>query len=266
MGNIMNEIFFTADCHFSHPNVVLHCDRSRWIYPNSNYDPAKPYHFKSNNPKAVNMEQHDNDLVDNWNSIVGKKDTVYILGDLAWRNHSHFIMRLNGSPKFLLRGNHDKMNGESYNLFAELGGARYQYSFFTQIQKQHIMLSHCPYESWFSSCHGSWNLHGHSHGRMKERVDMLRVDVGVDCWGYFPVPWDVIVKKMKIKEQMKKEFFGSNCHRDSNNSDSNINLVDVQKQNIQLMIDAGIIGVNTIPLSQTILPEYNMEDIDEEET
>jgi hypothetical protein len=167
-------------------------------------------------------------------------------------------MRLNGSPKFLIRGNHDKMDQKSYNLFAELGGARYQYSFFTKIQKQQVMLSHCPYDSWFSSCHGSWNLHGHCHGRLKERVDMLRIDVGIDCWGYFPVPWEVIQKKMAIKEQMKKEFFSSNCHRDFN-----LNMREVQKQNIQLMIDAGIKVEQPIVSEEKVI-DFVKEDLEED--
>jgi calcineurin-like phosphoesterase family protein len=258
----MNNIFFTADLHLNHPNIILHCDRNKWLYPNPNFDSNKPYHFKFNNPKAVNLAQHDEDIIANWNSVVDKKDTVYILGDLCWKYHSHYIMLLNGT-KMLIRGNHDKMDLKSFNLFAELGGARYQYSFFTQIQKQQVMLSHCPYESWFSSCHGSWNLHGHCHGRMKERVDMLRIDVGVDCWGYFPVPWEVIQKKMTIKEQMKREFFGSDCHRDPNNTDCNFNLREVQKQNIQLMIDAGI-KVEQPIVSEEKMIDFAKEDLDEE--
>jgi hypothetical protein len=40
--------------------------------------------------------------------------------------------------------------------------------------------------------------------------------------------------QLKYLEQMKREFFGSDCHRDSNNTDSNINMREVQKQNIQV--------------------------------
>jgi len=258
----MSEIFITSDLHFDHANVALHCDRNKWICPNPFYDSTKPYHFKFNNPKAVRIDQHNEDLINNWNSVVGKRDEVWILGDLAWKRHSHFIMALNGK-KFLIRGNHDKMDLKAYNLFAEIGGARYQYSFFTQIQKQQVMLSHCPYESWFSSCHGSWHIHGHCHARLRERPDLLRIDCGVDCWGYFPVPWEVIQKKMTIKEQMKKEFFSSNCHRDPNNSDSNLNMREVQKQNIQLMIGAGIKVEQSI-VSEEKMIDFAKEDLDEE--
>jgi hypothetical protein len=130
-------------------------------------------------------------------------------------------------------------------LFAQLGGSHYQYSYFTQICGKQVMLSHCPYETWFSSCHGSWHLHGHCHGRLPERVELLRFDVGVDAWNYHPIPWDVIVAKMTEKEILKKEYFGSNNDDEENSSRSEGNESDqyvdiIRSKNIELLKKSGV--------------------------
>ena len=46
-------IFFTADTHFGHANVIKHDDRP----------------FKT-------VEEMDKAIIDNWNSVVGDKDEV----------------------------------------------------------------------------------------------------------------------------------------------------------------------------------------------
>ena len=50
-------------------------------------------------------------LIRNYNSMVAKNDTVYILGDLSFRipveEANNLIRQLKGK-KILLRGNHDK--------------------------------------------------------------------------------------------------------------------------------------------------------------
>lgn len=40
------------------------------------------------------------------------------------------------------------------------------------------------------------NLYGHSHGRLPEYNDKLQLDVGVDVWGYRPVPLELILMIM----------------------------------------------------------------------
>jgi len=56
-------IYFTADHHFGHANIIRHCSRP----------------FSS-------VAEMDASLLENWNSCVGQNDTVYILGDLFFRN------------------------------------------------------------------------------------------------------------------------------------------------------------------------------------
>jgi len=198
--------------------------------------------MKHNNNVKINISKHDEDLVKNWNSVVGKKDNVWILGDFAWKNHGHFIKALNGK-KFLIRGNHDKMPVNCFNLFSKIKGFSYHYSYFIHLYGKSVMLSHCPYETWFSSCHGSWHLYGHCHGRMPETLS-LKFDVGVDVWNYTPVHWEVISAKMRLKEHMMKENL--------KNKTEHIpwNIEQIKEMNLKLMTQVGYCKPNEIEKSE----------------
>jgi calcineurin-like phosphoesterase family protein len=56
-------IYFTADLHLGHANIINHCDRP----------------FSS-------VEEMDEHLINAWNSRVRPNDTVYIIGDLIFRS------------------------------------------------------------------------------------------------------------------------------------------------------------------------------------
>ncbi len=169
----MNNIFFTADLHLGHKAIV---------------------NFASRNFKTI--EEHDDCLIENYNSVVGRKDVVYILGDLAWNNHRHYIHALNGK-KVLVLGNHDKMSQFDYSLFTEICYVKE-----LKYNKQKIFLSHYPHKSWNGSCHCSkpnsnflGHLYGHSHGRMEE--DRIAFDVGVDVWKLRPIDIETVIKKFE---------------------------------------------------------------------
>ena len=53
-------------------------------------------------------EEHDEHLIEQWNSVVSKRDKVFILGDITMEspNHYHKLSRLKGS-KHVILGNHD---------------------------------------------------------------------------------------------------------------------------------------------------------------
>ena len=61
----MDQIYFTADLHFGHPNILKH-------------SPKRPY------SDTMDIVAHDAWLLDLWRSTVDKRDTVYILVDLTF--------------------------------------------------------------------------------------------------------------------------------------------------------------------------------------
>jgi calcineurin-like phosphoesterase family protein len=180
----MSNIFMTADTHLGHDSIRRHCNRP-W--------------------KTV--EEMDEALIARWNFVVGKKDQVYVLGDFAMykkipgvdsmTQYRRAFQQLNGK-KFLIKGNHDSMSREVYReCFSEV----YDGILDKTIDHQRVTLCHYPMVSWNASYHGSWSLHGHTHNRLKEVENVLRLDVGVDNpeWNYTPVPWDILRTKMSTK-------------------------------------------------------------------
>ena len=83
-------IYFTADTHFSHTNIIKYCDRP----------------FSS-------AEEMDEVLIKNWNDTVTKNDTVYVLGDFCFKSKGRWreiLLRLKYKQIFFIKGNHDKKN------------------------------------------------------------------------------------------------------------------------------------------------------------
>src|SRR5262249_42976067 len=57
-----------------------------------------------------------------------------------------------------------------------------------------IWVNHYPMRSWDKSFHGSWQLYGHVHGRLRREDEaqphLLTRDVGVDACEYRPVSFE----------------------------------------------------------------------------
>jgi calcineurin-like phosphoesterase family protein len=298
--------FVTADNHWSHRGIVLHCNRTPWLYPNPDFDPRKPFDFKRNNPKAVNLKQHDDDLIANWNRMVPKNGTVRILGDFAWSNHKQCLLALNGK-KIFVKGNHDraKQNDDFYKSFRDMDAeessqvrkecsswlkrfrngdidlnqcmdgvlssawvkfmqihdlgsiddmtreclnqfeAVHEMGFRTKIQGQDVTLCHYGLRTWAGSCYPiNFSLYGHSHGRLPEFDNMLSCDVGVDLWGYSPVPWRAVVRKMKMKIEWLKAHGREAVDGESRPEGHYARtpeerVIETRKKNKQIMIDLG---------------------------
>lgn len=140
-------------------------------------------------------------LVQNWNKVVGSKDVVYLLGDLGMGTSSQILdilKRLNGSEIHFIRGNHDKKHSKEIKDFFS------SYSDYKEIQveEQQIVLSHYPFLTWNGIFYGTYMLHGHCHGNLPKDLNSYRVDVGVDCWNYFPVSFEQIKAEMATRKNL----------------------------------------------------------------
>lgn len=159
----MSELFFTSDAHFGHANVIKYCKR--------------PFENTSH------MEQV---LCDNWNKVVARRDTVYLIGDTFWANNSpvsrkkaeDILKRLNGN-KVLLPGNHDA------RLIQAMSKSRDIHE--VTRKGTAIVMCHYPIISWNKKYHGSICLHGHTHSPNKLTSPPNRlVNICVDAWDFTP--------------------------------------------------------------------------------
>ncbi len=204
-------VFFCADTHFLHSNIIRFCRRP-WLKPNDLDASGK---WISTDIEKQRTEEMTEGLITNWNSVVRPGDIVYFSGDFAFARAASgresvqkIIKRLNGQIQLVL-GNHDKKNIiQKIKGFSWVGDMK-----LINVDRQAIFLSHYACRVWDQSHRGSWNLVGHSHGQLKESLPDnysggFLLDVGVDVpeWGYTPVSFDVVRRIMRKKADKMREL------------------------------------------------------------
>lgn len=168
------QIWFTADIHAFHKNILKHC----------------PERQKICGAKDENdVEAWDKWMIEKWNSTISKKDMVYILGDFAFGSPESvrkLLDKLHGK-KFLILGNHDKSSEHLDNYFVQITQQKlvtFKKSNFDFLDEDfQVFMCHYPMVTWASKHYGVVNAHGHCHGRLddyNEASTDLRVDVGID--------------------------------------------------------------------------------------
>jgi calcineurin-like phosphoesterase family protein len=150
----------------------------------------------------------DDDLMARWNKTVAPEDEVWILGDLALgklESGLERVARLNGKIT-LVPGNHDRVwrkhaaKARSVKgLYKDAGIKIADDPQFTRIGEHHVEISHFPFRKdregdkfydWRPENRGQWLLCGHVHDKWRQRG--RQINVGVDAWGGFPIPEDVL--------------------------------------------------------------------------
>lgn len=143
--------WFIADQHFGHRNILEYEADTR------------PY---------ASIEDHDEDLIKQWNAVVRTSDTVWCLGDFAFGRQAleRVGPRLQGRRRLVL-GNHDRLPSLAYleHGFAQLLGCA---------RHRSALLSHIPVDIG-QSARFDVNLHGHLHSRPSPTP--WHVNVGVEA-------------------------------------------------------------------------------------
>jgi calcineurin-like phosphoesterase family protein len=168
--------WFTADQHFGHANIIKYCNRP----------------FK-------NVGKMDAELVRRWNEVVKPEDKVYVLGDFTLGDNAERYGNCLSGEKFFMNGSHDHRwfgTPAEWNYLPPLYSLEYPRKGEYPLV---IVLCHYAMMTWDRSHHGSYHLYGHSHGRLEDPLPRS-MDVGVDCWDFYPVPLETI-KAMFVKDE-----------------------------------------------------------------
>lgn len=156
-------IWFTADLHMGHTNIIRFCNR--------------PF----NSVKEMNKT-----IITNWNNKVKPSDQIYILGDFAMKISVSIIRKiletLNGQKYFIL-GDHDKQIWKCDDLLEEITPMKK-----IIIDGNSITLCHYCMRVWSKSHYNSWHCFAHSHGRLKPIGKSY--DVGVDNNNFAPISYE----------------------------------------------------------------------------
>lgn len=170
-------VYFTADTHFGHANIIKYCNR--------------PF---------ADVEEHDQELVRRWNLVVPPDGVVYHLGDFAFGSAqfaADIRRQLNGEIHFI-RGNHDKAARE-----ANRGGAIFasEQDYLVLKGSPDIVMFHYPIYNWDKKHHGSWHLFGHVHNNpCNAERNGLCLNVGVDVCAFAPLTMEEVADKLRGRE------------------------------------------------------------------
>jgi calcineurin-like phosphoesterase family protein len=150
------KVFFTADLHFGHRNIIGYCGR----------------------PFSDGGEM-DAKIISSINETVSKNDILYVIGDFCHKGGTALSYRekIDCENVHIILGNHDEPT-----KFTD-GFSSVSYQKMILYKNQKIFMCHYPMRSWSGSYRKSWMLYGHVHGRL-HREDVvsgrLTLDVGVD--------------------------------------------------------------------------------------
>lgn len=176
--------YFSSDYHLGHTNIIK-------------YD-GRPFN---------SVEEMDETIIKNHNSVVKPKDDFYFLGDLCFNNKAYdYLRRLNGR-KFFIRGNHDRH--EITRLYRDFGTYLGDMAEIT-VGKQRIVLCHYSMNVWNKSHRGVWHLYGHSHHSLPDNPNSLSFDAGINGveYNYTPFSFEYAQERMSKKTYKSIDHHG----------------------------------------------------------
>ena len=174
----MTNIWFTADFHLGHQNIIRYCSRP----------------FQT-------LADMDAEILDRLNSSAKEGDSLYFLGDFcrgSGKDALDYRKRIRCKNIFFIEGNHDagaRKIAPEFRWWKQLAEVK--------VEDQLIVLCHYAMRVWHHSFRGAWHLYGHSHGRLPDDPAALSMDVGVDTHDFRPWHFDEIRSRMDEKAKLR---------------------------------------------------------------
>ena len=171
----MSKVYFISDLHLGHD-----CGQT-W---------AKDFR------EGDTVAETDQWMIDQWNRVVRKRDTVYVCGDVCFDLKSLPLMDKMYGQKKLILGNHDIFPLAEYQKYFTqvLAYARYKKHWIS-----HMPLD--PYDILDGRVEG--NIHGHLHQNNTDKWYHYNACVE-QCHGV-PVNFEHIRDNIQIRKQMEEE-------------------------------------------------------------
>lgn len=171
----MKQQFVISDTHFGHANILT---------------------FKDNDGNNVrtfdNVDEMNETMIDNWNSVVNDCDTVYHLGDVVINKKALSMLHRLKGRKILIKGNHDIFKLKDYTehfqdirAYKIIANKKYN----TKYVLSHIPVHPNTFDRW-----GGGNIHGHYHEKRvrlsDNSIDSRYFNVSVEQINYTPMLLD----------------------------------------------------------------------------
>lgn len=174
----MANIFFAADHHFHHKNILTF--KTHEGLPLREFDDVD------------HMNEH---MVNMHNLVVKPNDKVYFLGDVCMSRNAkglEILARMNGE-KILVKGNHDMCTANQYlHYFKDIRGTH---------QFDGMILSHIPIHPE-SLARWGHNIHGHLHSNkvlreLSKIPDPRYFCVSMEQIDYTPISLEEVKKRLR---------------------------------------------------------------------
>lgn len=142
-------------------------------------------------------EAYQEKLYENWFKMIGPRDKVFVLGDVAKTLKGLAYFKDLPGYKHLVLGNHDNLNIDEYRKYFDKISGFFKY--------KNCWVSHCPVHS--QEIFGRPNIHGHLHNTSNSKkfvktpdrvllpngeIDHRYFNANIDMNNYTPIPFDVI--------------------------------------------------------------------------
>ena len=186
----MTNRFVISDPHFNHAGILFIPGREKF--------------------RHMTIEEHDQRLIENWNMVVGKRDVVYLLGDIGYDRPKGYVTagirpQLNGRIE-VVGGNHD--TAEILQCFDKVHGVMVK-----QICGYKCVITHIPIHP--QEMYWDYNIHGHLHsnvvkkwaetpdqGRAQGEYDPRYISACCEHVNFTPIPIEDLVM---IRARGRKE-------------------------------------------------------------
>ena len=166
----------------------------------------RPTGDMSNTPTS----EYNDMIISNWNKIVSKKDTVYILGGLGISDMYHILIKLNGEIHIM-----NNVFTEDEKYFISILKESIENSIDKKLKNKIIfensqilslpefdaILSYFPLDNWSGHITGTYCFHGiDSNSKFSEN----KISCKIDNWNYKPISiFDIQDNLKKFKKNVK---------------------------------------------------------------
>lgn len=136
----MANVYYLGDLHFGHKNILT---------------------YRSN---FSSIEEHDTIIMENILTTVGKRDTLWLMGDILFNEESISKLQvINSNVGYVnwVLGNHDSDNNERQKIIRKVLQLGIVHKVGALFSSNGFWLSHAPIHS--EELRGKCNIHGHVH-------------------------------------------------------------------------------------------------------
>lgn len=179
-------IWVCADLHLQHKNII-----------------------RFGRKQFGSIEDHDKYVIERYNSVVGKDDLVYILGDIGFTPKDSLgdkVRQLHGR-KILIIGNHDRLQDGDYINMGFIQVVRHPIFYSNNIILSHIPVLECL-NSPYTIC-----VHGHLHNNYLTLPNFFNVNI--ELHDFLPINIKEFEEKAKkLCKQYRWQPFGSEWYQD----------------------------------------------------